>query len=750
MDPQLADFRAHLITVDRMFGTLLALENAAACVICEFGRERKLMLRLNTAVTMVEALREHAQTMPERPAFRFLPAASARINLSFAALDSSAAGLARVLRARVRRGDRILMFYPPGLDFVIAFFAVLYAGAVAVPLVPPRRSGSNRIIAALIDSAEPTLVLTSSHLAPRINGILSELDCSLDSIVTDILTDDGSNSNDVVMPSPDEICVLQYTSGSTGTPRGVAVTHANAARNARLLASQAELDSQSVWVSWVPHFHDLGLFGGICTPLYKGVTSVLMPPAAFVARPIRWLEAITQYGGTVSIAPNFAYDLCVSEIPEEECASLDLSHWAVAGCGAEPIRMQTMNGFAQRFGRYGLKRQSMCPFYGLAEATLLVSGGPVGIGQTAATVSLSAIRQNRLKPAQDPLDAYEVPCCGKPSPEHQILIVDPETKQRCGPNSIGEIWIDGSTTGPGYWRNPKETARVFGARLTSGEGPFLRTGDLGFMREGILHVSGRIKDVMIIRGQNVYPQDLEATARVAVPDIAEAAAFTLSDQATERTVLVIEEPRRALGDATSVLEAVRAAISANNGIDLDHVVLTRHRAVPKTSSGKIQRSRAREMLLDGSLPVRAEWRGDGEASEVHGDHADAITLVLELRRQANSEQIKSIKDYLRHIFGELLGFNGDDVDRREALMALGVTSLGMMRIRARVESDFMIRLDSGLLWQDCSFADLATELRRRVLASPLWANADKVERLAEEVAQMCDEDVARELGSSAV
>jgi hypothetical protein len=392
----------------------------------------------------------------------------------------------------------------------------------------------------------------------------------------------------------------------------------------------------------------------------------------------------------------------------------------------------------------------MCPFYGLAEATLLVSGGPVGIGQTATTVSSSAIRRNRLDAPQGRHDAYDVPSCGKPSPEHQILIVDPETRQRCGPDAVGEIWIDGSTTGPGYWRNPEETARVFGAHLAGGEGPFLRTGDLGFMREGILHVSGRIKDVMIIHGQNVYPQDLEATARLAMPGIAEAAAFTLSDQATERAVLVIEESKRAAGNAASILEAVRAAISANNGIDLDHVVLTRHRTLPKTSSGKIQRSQAREMLRDGSLTVLAEWRGDSEVSRPAGNHTDAIALVLDLRRQPESRQLQSIKTYLGHIFGELLGFNGDDLDRGENLMVLGVTSLGITRIRARVESDFMIRLDPGLLWQDCGFADLATELHKRVLTSPLWANADAVERLAEEVAQMRDEDVARELGSNAV
>ena len=701
----------------------------------------------NCATTIVEALRLHAQTTPERAAFRFLPVASARIDLSFAELDHAAARLAGILRSSVRRGDRVLLFYPPGLDFVTAFFAVLYAGAVAVPLVPPRRSG-NGAIAALIDNAEPTLVLTSSQLAPRINGIMSELGGPLDVVVSDKVANERGDDGDIIMPSTDEICVLQYTSGSTGTPRGVAVTHGNAARNAWLLGRQTELDDQSVWVSWVPHFHDLGLFGGICTPLYKGVTSVLMPPAAFVARPVRWLEAITQYGGTVSIAPNFAYDLCLQQISEQDCAGLDLRRWSVAGSGAEPIRMQTALGFVERFGRYGLKPQAVCPFYGLAEATLLVSGGPVGAGQTAVTVSSSAIRRDRLEPPQGHHDAYEVPSCGVPSPEHHVLIVNPETRSRCAPDQIGEIWIDGSTTGPGYWRNPEETARVFGARLADGEGPFMRTGDLGFMRDGVLHVSGRIKDVMLLHGQNFYPQDIEATARDAAPEVVDAAAFTLADDMAERAVLIIEEPKRAVGDTASLLEAVRAAISATNGIDLDRIVLTRHRVLPKTSSGKIQRSKARDMLRDGSLPVQAEWRFDADAMMMEGDRFDAIGLVLELRRQNEFEQTQSIKNYLRHIFGELFGFNGDDLDRDEALMALGVTSLGLMRIKSRLESDFMIRIDPAMLWQECSCGDLASELHCRVLASPLWANAEAVERLAEEVAQMDDEDVAHELGAT--
>ena len=707
------------------------------------------MMRPSGAATMVEALRWHAKTSPERAAFRFLPVASESVDLSYAELDRSAARIALILNARVQRGDRVLMFYPPGLEFVTAFFGALYAGAIAVPLVPPRRAGSTQIIAALIKNAEPKLMMTSSHLAPRIRSILSELGSPLEVVVTDTLADEGGEAGEIVIPSSDDVCVLQYTSGSTGTPRGVTVTHGNAARNAWLLGRQTELDEQSVWVSWVPHFHDLGLFGGICTPLHKGITSILMPPAAFVARPVRWLEAITRYGGTTSIAPNFAYDLCLNQIPEEDCAGLDLSSWSVAGSGAEPIRMRTALGFAERFGRYGLRRQAVCPFYGLAEATLLVSGGPVGIGQTAVTVSAAAIRRHRLEIPQGSRDLYEVPSCGTPSPEHRIVVVDPERRQPCAPDEIGEIWIDGSTTGPGYWRNPEETVRVFGARLADGDGPFMRTGDLGFMRDGVLYVSGRIKDVMILRGQNLYPQDIEATARSAAPEIADAAAFTVSDDVAERAVLVIEEPKRGVGDAPALLETVRAAISATNGVDLDHILLTRHRALPKTSSGKIQRSKAREMLRDGSLPVQAEWRFDTDMLTMHADRFDAIGLVLELREQGEVQQIQSIKSYLRHIFSELLGFNGDDIERNEALMALGVTSLGLMRIRSRIESDFMVRIDPGILWQECSGGSLAAELHRMVLASPLWANAEAVERLAEEVAQMGDEDVARELGSTA-
>jgi acyl-CoA synthetase (AMP-forming)/AMP-acid ligase II len=694
--------------------------------------------------SIVEILRQQGRAAPDRTAFRFIPAASAPTDLSFGALDAAATRLAGLLKSRVRSGDRVLMFYPPGLDFIVAFFGVLYAGAVAVPLVPPRRQGAGPIIDGMIRNAEPAAILTSSHLAARVGNILSELRCPLQPLATDIAVIDAEPC-DIAMPSRDAACVLQYTSGSTGSPRGVVVTHGNVARNARLLAAQAAVVEQSVWVSWVPHFHDLGLFGGICTPLSAGITSVLMAPAAFVARPVRWLEAIAQNGGTVSIAPNFAYDLCLREIDEADCAGLDLSHWAVAGCGAEPIRIETLNGFADRFAPYGLRRESLCPFYGLAEATLLVCGGPVGMGQTAAAVSLEGLRRNQLQAPASPDDTYAVPSCGTPSPEHEILIVDPESRQLCATDTVGEIWIKGSTTGPGYWRNPAESARVFDARLLGGKGPFLRTGDLGFMRDSNLHVTGRIKDVMIIRGQNIYPQDLEATARAAVPGVGDTAAFSIADRATEAAVLVVEQPKPAPADPAALLETIRTAVSAATAIDIDQIVLTPRRALPKTSSGKIQRSRTRAMLLDGSLPVLARWCVHDTTADSATDHADAIATVLELTRQTETGQIQSIKTYLRAIFGELLGFSAEELDCGDSLIAMGVTSLGITRIRTKIEADFMIRLDPGVVWQDIGVAGLAVELHRSVLRSPLWTNAATLERLAAEIDGLSDEDVAREL-----
>jgi acyl-CoA synthetase (AMP-forming)/AMP-acid ligase II len=693
---------------------------------------------------MVEALRHHAVVQPARPAIHFLPAAGEPVRLTFGELHAAAVAVAGAVRSQIRAGERVLMFYPPGLDFVVAFFGVLYAGGIAVPLVPPRRQSSRSVMAALLANAQPSLVLTTSTLAPRVRELLCESASPLRPLATDELALDRGD-DEFPAPSPEAVCVLQYTSGSTGTPRGVMVTHDNVARNSRLLAAQAQLDSHSVWVSWVPHFHDLGLFGSLCTPLYNGVPAVLMPPAAFVARPVRWLEAITRYGGTVTVAPNFAYDICVREISDEDCAGLDLSRWKVAGSGAEPIRMQTMAAFADRFARCGLSPDAMCPFYGLAEATLLVTGGPVGTGQTAAALSSAALREGRIAPSDDAEDTYVVPSCGMPSPEHRLVIVDPEACVRCGPDRIGEIWIDCSTVGPGYWGNEKETARVFDARLVTGEGPFLRTGDLGFVRDDTLYVTGRIKDLIIVHGQNLYPHDLEATARAAVPDAPEVAAFAVEGTSTEGVVLVIEQPKGDIADVRAMLVVVRDVILREHGIDVQRIVLTRRRALPKTSSGKLQRSATRAALTYGTLPVIAEWRAEDLPGDGSGDGAYAVDFVLRLKPLRVEEQVEEIEKYLIGVLNEMGVADMAAGSRHETLIAMGMSSLDIMRLKRRIEADLMIALDAGSIWQEIGVADLAGHVLRTLLAAPLWANADAVEKLAAEIAHMSDDEVRREL-----
>jgi hypothetical protein len=310
---------------------------------------------------------------------------------------------------------------------------------------------------------------------------------------------------------------------------------------------------------------------------------------------------------------------------------------------------------------------------------------------------------------------------------------------------VGEIWIDCSTVGPGYWNNAKETTRVFDARTETGEGPFLRTGDLGFVRDDILYMTGRIKDLIIVRGQNVYPQDLEATARAAVPGAPEVAAFAVEGASTEGSALVIEQPRGEVADVQAMLATAREAILREHGIDVQRVVLTRRRALPKTSSGKLQRTEARAALTYGTLPVIAEWRAEHLLNDEPIACAYAIDFVLRLKLLPSNEQLEQIEKYVVGVLGELDAADPATCKRHETLIAMGMGSLDIMRLKRRIEADLMIALDAGSIWQEIGVADLAAHVLRALLASPLWANADAVERLAAQIAHMSDDEVRREL-----
>jgi acyl-CoA synthetase (AMP-forming)/AMP-acid ligase II len=703
--------------------------------------------------TVVHALKERARHMPDRIALSFLPARGEPVDVTFAALHEAASSIAIGLRQRLQPGERVLLLYPPGLEFVEAFLAVLYVGAVAVPVpLPHRANRENSAVPKLLADARPAAVLTSRELLARVTEALTSAGSHLLPMTADRTTRSGSGADlallnrDLALPEPESLAVLQYTSGSTSAPRGVMITHADVAKNAALIAQAARLDTSSVWVSWLPHFHDLGLFGAICTPICGGFRGVLLPPMTVVNQPVRWLEAIAKYRGTMSVAPNFAYELCVARIAKEEAEGLDLSSWRVAGCAAEPIRMQTLRAFAERFAEFGFRPEAQTPFYGLAEATLLVSAGTVGAGQTAIELSPSALREHRAKAPHRSERAVVIPSCGRAAPGFRVTIVEPDTRRPRGTDEIGEIWLTGPTIGRGYWNRPQESAGVFAACLADGTGPFLRTGDLGFVRDGSLYVTGRVKDLMIIRGQNIYPQDLELTAREALPGAGQVVAFALDAVDTGHAVIVLEQPREASLDAGLALQTVRDAIWSAHGVELERIVLTTRGAVPRTSSGKLQRSRARQSLLEGALPVLAEWRADAETLAPKPELSTrALTMLVGFVEQTPSSQSVAVHRYLQELAHEVLGCAPTDLQGDRSLLSLGASSLAMVRLKRRIEADFMIRIEARILWQHADVAELVSHLRGAILGSPLCNNSDLVQQLVAEVLAMSDQEVVRKL-----
>jgi len=498
--------------------------------------------------------------------------------LTYAELDRRARAAAVHLRRYGAAGDRVLLLYPAGLEFLVGFFGSLYAGMIPVPAYPPRPPQVDDRISAIAADAGAVVSVTDADLAPRL---------SFPAIALESL---GLDAADDWRPPPVDdstIAHLQYTSGSTSVPKGVMVTHANILSNLADLYTGWDHDASSTIVSWLPAFHDMGLVYGLLTPIYGRIPCVLMPPVVFLQRPIRWLQAIARFRGTHAAAPNFAYDHCAKRVKDEEIPSLDLSHWRVAVNGAEPVRPETMDRFSTVFAAAGFDRRTFAPGYGLAEATLKVTARRAGEG-----------------PMTKMIDGRELVACGAPILETRVLIVDPSTGAPVGDGETGEIWVGGPSVAAGYWRRPEESAATFAALTASGEGPFLRTGDLGVLSGGQLYVAGRIKDVLIIRGQNYYPQDIETTVeRSGAPVRAgSGAAFSIEREGEERLVVAYEVERSVKPpDIAPHIDCIRAAIVRDHELHADEVVLLRPGGAPKTSSGKIRRRACRDAYLEGSL-----------------------------------------------------------------------------------------------------------------------------------------------------
>ena len=541
---------------------------------------------------MPQILRDRAGAHGDARAYTFLDDGEREgASLTWRELDDRASAIASAIASSAGVGARVLILCPPGLSFIPAFFAALRARTIAVSAYPPRagRAGidpDDRTLArlrAIVSDARPAVVLAPAALAQRAGAVIALVPDLAQARWIDLDAESGSGASfrDAAI-DPSDVAFLQYTSGSTAEPRGVMVTHANLVHNLADAQAQARHDRSSASVSWLPVIHDMGLIQGVLQPAFSGFPAWLMSPAAFLQRPARWLRAISSIGATISGGPNFAYELCVRRISEAERDGLDLRRWRLAFNGAEPIRQSTLDAFHGAFAACGFDRAAFRPCYGLAEATLLVT-----TGQGPATG------------------------CGRPAAGTDLRIVDLQTLREAEAGTPGEIWVSGPGVAAGYWRQPEITDNVFNACMAgTGEGPFLRTGDLGVIAADGLHVTGRIKDILIVRGVKHFPQDIEGTVERASPFLRAGccAVFAMPGVDGDQ-VAVAAELDSGGGDETpdALILNIREAVGAAHGIQVSAVALVAPGSIPKTTSGKLQRFLCREGLLNGRLTPVSYW-----------------------------------------------------------------------------------------------------------------------------------------------
>jgi acyl-CoA synthetase (AMP-forming)/AMP-acid ligase II/acyl carrier protein len=680
-------------------------------------------------LTLMRRLDRHAREKPQAIAFRFIRSPDfSSDDLSFAALRARALGIAQALRQRHAEGSRVLLVLPPGLDYIASFLGCLYAGAIAVPIYPPRRNRPPERFATVALNSTARFAIARPDVRQQIESTLSP------TLLRDIdltwLTPDGELGNGEAWALPyvdtDTPAFLQYTSGSTAEPKGVVVTHGSLAHNISLLEEPFDMAAADVLaLSWLPPFHDLGLIGNLLAAVHHGVTEVLMSPQAFLGDPLSWLRAISHFRATASAAPNFAYDLCASRATPAALETIDLHCWKTAFNGAEPIMPATLERFARTFAPCGFSPNAFCPGYGLAEATLVVSAQRRGTGAIVAGFDREELRQHRVQPTDDSArgtrlvgsgvvlggtEAIATTSEGKNgsamnSRPHRVLIVDPDTRRLCAPNAVGEIWVSSPSVAPGYWANSEATRETFRARLQpAGEGPFLRTGDLGFLHAGQLFVAGRRKDLIIIGGTNHYPQDIELTARAAHPALAEAAGAAFSIMSDDgETLAVVHEInlQHRSADFPAVAAALRSTISETHQLAVTHFALVRFASLPKTSSGKIQRNRCRELFLAGGLDAYITTQTE--------------TARVALPAPGVGESPLSSDDFKRLHAGiaRILAITSATLDPDAPLLQQGMSSLRAVELQCFLEAEFGCRLDYEDFFEPWSVRRLAALIHEK-------------------------------------
>ncbi|MFI9505225.1 AMP-binding protein [Nocardia sp. NPDC052566] len=679
------------------------------CSVCNSSVSPPLPFSGNS----VDLLRTRSEDCGERSAFVFLDEEGRRSDaLTYRELDLRARAVAHRLTGIVAPGERALLLHPPGLDYVAAYFGCLYAGVIAVPLFPPQRNKAEHVDVVARDCAA-SVVLSVSSVTSAMDSLDDALFVKgLPRIATDTVTVSDATAREVVEQFEKnsrpvtEVAYLQYTSGSTSTPKGVVITHAMVWQQCAELAAGWGVDADSTVVSWLPHFHDFGQVSSVLMPVQLGITSVLMAPSTFVKNPIRWLAAVTEYGGTHSGSPNFAFDLCVDNTTPAQRERLDLSSWRVVSNGAEPVRTATLERFRRTFAEHGLSATALTPGYGLAEATLKVTSGNGDHAYVTARFDEAALGRRRVELGDGPAST-ELVGCGRPIMTTEIAIVDPDTAERCGDDQLGEIWVCGPIVAPGYWRRPEESERTFRARIAGAadDRTYLRTGDLGFVHDGELYICGRVKNLMIVNGVNYYLEDIEATV-VRGHDALRAGAviaFSTESDGQENLVLVAEYRAEGEPSAEDLITVVHDAVARRHAIAPSAIVLIAAGTIPRTTSGKLRRQQCRADYLAGLLNEIYRWEGLVTISETEpvqrNSAAPGMPSMGDLVAQGLRTQIAEW-------IAQHMGPDAPRMDGTRSLTELGLGSVDQMNLHERLETWSGRRFPPELMWDAASIDEM--------------------------------------------
>ncbi len=672
--------------------------------------------------TLVDLLQHRSLAQPNNQTYTFLHEGETEAgSLTYATLEQQAKAIAIHLQSLNAKGERVLLLYPPGLDFIAGFFGCLYAGAIAIPAYPPRPDQSLSRLEAIATDAQAKFIITISPLVPYLQGRLTISPTLAELKILDsnqiIQTEDRNYQNPNL--DSDTIAFLQYTSGSTGTPKGVIITHQNLLNNLEMGYKYAEITPQTKTVSWLPFSHNTGLVVGILQPLYNNHAVILMSPLDFLQKPSRWLTAISKHQATQSLAPNFAYDLATFYTTLEERETLDLSRWELAVSGAEPIRAETLERFAKTFAPCGFRWQALSAGYGMAESVMGISLGKKNEPPLILNIDRSELQQNRVVVAEnDKENTQKLVGCGNIGTEQNIIIVNPDSLTQCDAHEIGEIWVSSASVAQGYWKRPETTEEAFKGYLNDKlEGPFLRTGDLGFLWENELFVTGRLKDLIIIRGTNHYPQDIELSVERSHRGLRPScgAAFSVELDSEEKLVIVQEVHEAALDSLNQeeVFNAIRQGVSQQHQLQVYAIALLKPGTIPKTSSNKIQRHACKIGFLEDSLEAIARNIQEDikvKEKQISLDRNTLLTTPPEKRQDL-------LQGYLQSLIAHVLKVDVSDINWKNPLTSMGLDSLTVVQLSDLLQESLGASFQGTLIFEYPTVEALAKYLATEVFTS---------------------------------